>query len=252
MDHTASLASVDHDDLRVSTHLSLRGAMERGQMPSELDVEMLRGENYGKGGKKVWPPKFAAWAARFSKKRAGDAPASVETDGGGASATEAAHAAVAELLRAAANHPSRHAVVSELPRGRIRAFARRASFPPIPLEHRRVAPSPLSRLVVSCRHLRRACARRGDASERDRMTTPPPRVDAAARPVATRREGGVVAGETARSRPARDARSPPCAASRGLGSRRRARAPPRAHPAARASRRRVRVPPRARPATRFE
>ena len=50
MDHTASLVSVDHDDLRVSTHLSLRGAMERGQMPSELDVEMLRGENYGKGG----------------------------------------------------------------------------------------------------------------------------------------------------------------------------------------------------------
>ena len=102
MDHTASLASVDHDDLRVSTHLSLRGAMERGQMPSELDVEMLRGENYGKGGKKVWPPKFAAWAARFSKKRAGDAPASVETDGGGASATAAARAAVAELLRAVA------------------------------------------------------------------------------------------------------------------------------------------------------
>ena len=120
MDHTASLASVDHDDLRVSTHLSLRGAMERGQMPSELDVEMLRGENYGKGGKKVWPPKFAAWAARFSKKRAGDAPASVETDGGGASATAAARAAVAALLSAAAAHPSRHAAGSELPRGRPR------------------------------------------------------------------------------------------------------------------------------------
>ncbi len=120
MDHTASRASVDHDDLRVSTHLSLRGAMERGQMPSELDVEMLRGENYGKGGKKVWPPKFAAWAARFSKKRAGDAPASVETDGGGASATAAARAAVAALLSTAAAHPSRHAAGSELPRGRPR------------------------------------------------------------------------------------------------------------------------------------
>ena len=154
-------------------------AMERGQLPREIDLEMLRGPNYGLGGKQVWPKPFADWASRWSKKRAGDAPASVETDGGGASATEAAHAAVAELLRAAANHPSRHAVVSELPRGRIRAFARRASFPPIPLEHRRVAPSPLSRLVVSCRHLRRACARRGDASERDRTTTPPPRVDAA-------------------------------------------------------------------------
>ena len=113
-------------------------ATERGQLPSHVDVEMLRGPIYGPKAK--WPAPFSSWAGRWSKKRAGDAPASVETDGGGASATEAAHAAVAELLRAAANHPSRHAVVSELPRGRIRAFARRASFPPIPLEHRR-APS---------------------------------------------------------------------------------------------------------------
>ena len=89
MDHTASRASVDHDGLCVSTHLSLSGAMERGQMPSELDVEMLRSENYGKGSKNVWPQPFADWASRYSKRGAGDAPASVETNGGSASATAA-------------------------------------------------------------------------------------------------------------------------------------------------------------------
>ena len=95
-------------------------AMERGQLPREIDLEMLRGPNYGLGGKQVWPKPFADWASRWSKKRAGDAPASVETDGGGASATAAARAAVAALLSAAAAHPSRHAAGSELPRGRPR------------------------------------------------------------------------------------------------------------------------------------
>ena len=95
-------------------------AMERGQLPREIDLEMLRGPNYGLGGKQVWPKPFADWASRWSKKRAGDAPASVETDGGGASATAAARAAVAALLIAAAAHPSRHAAGSELPRGRPR------------------------------------------------------------------------------------------------------------------------------------
>ena len=166
MDHTASLASVDHDDLRVSTHLSLRGAMERGQMPSELDVEMLRGENYGKGGKKVWPPKFAAWAERFSKKRAGDAPASVETDGGGASATAAARAAVAELLRAVAAYPSRlrvsgraHTCVRASPPrlARVRVVSRHRTAPSCA---RRLASSP--RVIVSRHHLWRH--RRGSRS----------------------------------------------------------------------------------------
>ena len=78
--------------------------------PRDLDVEMLRGPNHGKGGKKVLPKPFADWASRWSKRGAGHAPASVETDGGGAAATAAARAAVAELLRAAA---------SELPLGRI-------------------------------------------------------------------------------------------------------------------------------------
>jgi hypothetical protein len=95
-------------------------AMERGQLPRGIDLEMLRGPNYGLGGKQVWPKPFADWASRWSKKRAGDVPASVETDGGGASATAAARAAVAALLSAAAAHPSRHAAGSELPRGRPR------------------------------------------------------------------------------------------------------------------------------------
>ena len=100
------------------------GAMERGQLPREIDVEMLRGPIYGPKAK--WPAPFSSWAGRWSKKRAGNAPASsVETDGGGATATAAARAAVAELLRAAAGHVSRHAAGSEMPRGRIRAFAPR-------------------------------------------------------------------------------------------------------------------------------
>ena len=100
------------------------GAMERGQLPREIDVEMLRGPIYGPKAK--WPAPFSSWAGRWSKKRAGDAPASsVETDGGGATATAAARAAVAELLRAAAGHVSRHAAGCEMPRGRIRAFAPR-------------------------------------------------------------------------------------------------------------------------------
>ena len=95
------------------------GAMERGQLPREIDVEMLRGPIYGPKAK--WPAPFSSWAGRWSKKRAGDAPASsVETDGGGATATSAARAAIAELLRAAAGHVSRHAAGSEMPRGRPR------------------------------------------------------------------------------------------------------------------------------------
>ena len=49
-------------------------ATERGQLPSHVDVEMLRGPNYGKGGKKVWPQPFADWASRWSKRGAGDVP----------------------------------------------------------------------------------------------------------------------------------------------------------------------------------
>ena len=42
-------------------------AMERGQLPREIDLEMLRGPNYGLGGKQVWPKPFADWASRWSK-----------------------------------------------------------------------------------------------------------------------------------------------------------------------------------------
>ena len=81
--------------------------MERGQLPREIDLEMLRSLNYGLGGKKVWPQPFADWASRWSKRGAGDAPAIVETNGGSVTATAAARSAVAELLRAVAAHPSR-------------------------------------------------------------------------------------------------------------------------------------------------
>ena len=46
---------------------------ERGQLPSHVDVEILRGPNYDKGGKKVWPQPFADLASRWSKRGAGDA-----------------------------------------------------------------------------------------------------------------------------------------------------------------------------------
>ena len=78
-------------------------ATERGQLPShvDVDVEMLRGPNYGKGGKKqegAAAAEFADWASRWSKRGAGNAPAMVETNGGSATATAAARAAVVELL----------------------------------------------------------------------------------------------------------------------------------------------------------
>ena len=99
-------------------------ATERGQLPSHVDVEMLRGPNYSKGGRKVWPQPFADWASRWSKRGAGDAPAIEETNVGSETATAAARAAVAELLRAVAAHPSRLRVS-----GRAHTCAR-ASPPP--------------------------------------------------------------------------------------------------------------------------
>ena len=131
--------------------------MERGQLPREIDLEMLRGPNYGLGGKQVWPKPFADWASRWSKKRAGDAPASVETDGGGALATAAARAAVAELLRAVAAHPSRlrvsgraHTCVRASPPHltRVRDVSRHRTAPSCA---RRLASS--HRVILSCHHL---------------------------------------------------------------------------------------------------
>jgi hypothetical protein len=124
-------------------------ATERGQLPSHVDVEMLRGPNYGKGGKKVWPQPFADWASRWSKRGAGDAPAIVETNVGSATATAAARAAVAELLRAVAAHPSRLRVS-----GRAHTCAR-------------ASPPRLARVrVVSALRTAPSCARRLASSPR--------------------------------------------------------------------------------------
>ena len=80
----------------------------RGQLPSEDDLTHLRlplAAKYGEAAK--WPAAFAAWAARW-QKRAG---------AGAQQSPQAAKAAVAQLLAAAAAHPSRHAAGSELPVG---------------------------------------------------------------------------------------------------------------------------------------
>ena len=132
-------------------------ATERGQLPSHVDVEMLRGPNYSKGGRKVWPQPFADWASRWSKRGAGDAPAIEETNVGSATATAAARAAVAELLRAVAAHPSRlrvsgrahtcaRASPPRLARVRVVSALRTA-----PSCARRLASSP--RVIVSHHHL---------------------------------------------------------------------------------------------------
>ena len=117
------------------------GAMERGQLPREIDVEMLRGPIYGP--KANWPAPFSSWAGRWSKKRTGDAPASsLKTNGGGATATSAAaRAAIAELLRAAAVHASRHAAGSAMPQCRAGAYVRLCLVPPPRVCASRVASS---------------------------------------------------------------------------------------------------------------
>ena len=133
------------------------GTMERGQLPREIDLEMLRGPNYGLGGKKVWLQPFADWASRWSKRGAGDAPAIVETNGGSATATAAAHAAVAELLRAVAAHLS-HLRVSGRAHTCVRASPPRLTRVRVVSRHRtapscarRLASSP--RVIVSRHHL---------------------------------------------------------------------------------------------------